>query len=282
MADNVSMEGNNIQTPNLPPLNKVEGRIDQLHKTIATLQSQVQTKTVKIRPPEAFNGNQSKLWGFLTQLELYMRINREKLVYEEDKVLFATSYLTGAAFDWFEPIIQDYQDHCYDKQDEETQEIFGSFWQFKKHLQGTFRDIDTKCNAEWRLKQLQQKGSAQSHASKFLQISLHTSWDNNVLMSFFKDSLKEEIQEKLLWIERPKMLSKLIKLVVKIDNKLYNFNTQKKGFQHQKESRNNNYWANDRWPFQQRNQQRYKDPYGLQLMELDATQQPQQGKQISA
>ena len=39
------------------------------------------------------------------QLELYMRINREKLVYEEDKVLFATSYLTGAAFDWFEPII---------------------------------------------------------------------------------------------------------------------------------------------------------------------------------
>ena len=61
------------------------------------------------------------------QLELYMCINREKLVHEEDKVLFATSYLTRVAFDWFEPIIRDYQDHQYDKQDDEMKEIFGSF-----------------------------------------------------------------------------------------------------------------------------------------------------------
>lgn len=105
MANNISMEGNNVQTPNLPPLNEVEGRIDQLHNTITRLQGQVQTKTVKIKPPESFNRNQSKLWGFLTQLELYMRINREKLVNEEDKVLFTTSYLTGAAFNWFKPIV---------------------------------------------------------------------------------------------------------------------------------------------------------------------------------
>ena len=45
------------------------------------------------------------------QLKLYMHINREKLVHEEDKVLFAISYLTEAAFDWFKPIIRDYQDH---------------------------------------------------------------------------------------------------------------------------------------------------------------------------
>ena len=99
------MDGNNIQAPNLPLLNEVEGRIDQLHNTIARLQGQVQTKMVKIKPPESFNRNQSKLQEFLTQLELYMHINREKLVNEEDKVLFTTSYLTRAAFNWFKPIM---------------------------------------------------------------------------------------------------------------------------------------------------------------------------------
>ena len=72
--------------------------------------------------------------------------------------------------------------------------------------------------------------SAQSYALEFLQISSHTSWDNNMLMTFFEDGLKTEIQEKLIWIEQPKMLSKYIELAVKIDNKLYDFNVRKKGF----------------------------------------------------
>ena len=40
--------------------------------------------------------------------------------------------------------------------------------------------------------------SAQSYASEFLQISSHTSWDDDILMTFFKDGLKTEIQEKLI------------------------------------------------------------------------------------
>ena len=207
------------------------------------------------------------------QLELYMHINREKLVYEEDKVLFATSYLTGAAFDWFKPIIWDYQDHQYNKQDKETKEIFSDFQQFKRHLQGTFGDINTEWNAKQRLKQLWQMKSAQSYSSEFLQISSHTSWDNNMLMTFYEDGLKTEIQEKLIWMEWPKTLSKYIELAVKIDNKLYDFNIRKRGHQFWKEPWMSNYQANDRRPFQQHNQPRYEDPYGLQPMELDTMQQ---------
>ena len=119
--------------------------------------------------------------------------------------------------------------------------------------------------------------SAQSYTSEFLQISLHTSWDDNMLMTFFKDGLKTEIQEKLIWIEQPKTLSKYIELAVKINNKLYDFNIRKKGYQPQKEPRMSNYWANNKQPFQQCNQPRYKDPYGLQPMELDTTQQQWKG-----
>ena len=61
MANNISMDGNNGQASNLPLIEDVEGRINQMHETIISLQNQVQTKAVKIWPPEAFNGTWSKL-----------------------------------------------------------------------------------------------------------------------------------------------------------------------------------------------------------------------------
>ena len=40
-----------------------------------------------------------------------MRVNRERLANEDDKVLFTTTYLTGPAFDWFEPVVHDFQEN---------------------------------------------------------------------------------------------------------------------------------------------------------------------------
>jgi hypothetical protein len=47
-------------------------------------------------------------------------MNHEKLVNEPDKVLFVTTYLTGPAFDWFEPFVRDYQIHDLDDQDDDV------------------------------------------------------------------------------------------------------------------------------------------------------------------
>ena len=221
MDAELSTSGNQHVSPD-----QVLGMIDQLQETITNLEGQLQAKSIKMRPPKPFNSTQSKLYGFITQLELYMQINREKLGHEADKVLFTTTYLTGPAFDWFEPIVQDYQDNTTNRQDDTTQEIFTSFQKFKEHLQGTFGDIDTKHNAEQNLKQLQQHKSAQLYTSKFLQISSHTSWDDNILISLFKDGLKPEIQEKLIWMDTPDTLNKFIEQVVKINNKIYNFNAR--------------------------------------------------------
>lgn len=246
------------------------GMIDQMHETIAHLQGWMQAKTVKTRPLEPFNGTQSKLQGFLTQLELYMQIHWEKLVHEADKVLFATTYLTDPAFDWFEPIVCDYQENSTMWQDDVMQEVFGDFKEFKRHLQGTFRDIDTECNAEWCLKWLHQYKSVQLYASEFLQINSHTSWDDNILISLFEDGLKSEIQEKLIWMEQPDTLSKFIKQVVKINNKIYDFNARKQGNSyhgnfHQRQPWMHNYQPNNRQTIQPCNQI-YSDPYGLQPM----------------
>ena len=196
-----------------------------------------------------------------------MQINREKLSHEADKVLFATIYFSGPAFDWFEPIVRDYQENVIEWQDNTMQEIFGSFQEFKKHLQGIFGDINTECNTKQNLKRLWQCSSAQYYASEFLQISSHTSWDDDILISLFEDGLKPEIQEKLIWMDILDTLSKFIEQVVKIDNKIYDFNARWCRNQFQRNPQMNNYQSNDRWPMQP-----CSDPYGLQPMELDAIQ----------
>ena len=118
---------NNREQANVPPIEDVLDMIDQLHKMVHTLEGQLQARLVKTRPPEPFNRTWSKLWSFLTQLELYMQVNRKRLANKDNKVLFTTTYLTGPAFDWFEPIVHDFQENTPTRQNNVTQEIFSSF-----------------------------------------------------------------------------------------------------------------------------------------------------------
>jgi hypothetical protein len=91
----------------------------------------------------------------------------------------------------------------------------------------------------------------------------------------FKEGLKPEIQEKLIWMERPDKLNKMITQVVKIDNKLQDFHMRRRergNWNSFSNRRTMNYRPNDRRPAQPRSQG-YADPYGPRPMELDATQQ---------
>lgn len=60
-------------------------------------------------------------------------------------------------------------------------------------------------------------------------------------------------------------LNKFIEQVVKINNKIYNFNTRKYKNNFQRNPQMNNYQLNDRQPMQP-----HSDPYRLQSIELDA------------
>ncbi|KAI9035401.1 uncharacterized protein KD926_003523 [Aspergillus affinis] len=264
-----------------PTTEELMGMIGQLQGHIQTLEGRLAVKSIKVRPPETFDGTRSKLRAFTTQLDLYLRMNHKKLAHEADKVFFASTYLTGPAFDWFEPYIRDYQEQPVDKQDDDTKEIFASYDDFKRRLQGTFGDIDATRNAERKLWRLRQTGSVSKLASDFQQIISHLDWDEDSYIAKFEEILKPEIQEKLIWMEKPNSLSKMIEQAVKIDNKLYDFNARRKenrsGIRFQGHQKTNSYRANDRQTAQPRSQG-YSDPYRLQPMELDATERRSQDK----
>ena len=52
----MAANANNRGQVNVPPIEDVLGMIDQLHKTVHTLEGQLQARSVKTRPPEPFNG----------------------------------------------------------------------------------------------------------------------------------------------------------------------------------------------------------------------------------
>ena len=258
-----------------PTYEELFGMVSQLQESITTLEERQSAKAIKVRPPEPFDGTRYKLRPFITQLDLYVRMNRSKLIFESDKVLLAATYLTGPAFDWFEPTLRDFQEKDEQYHNDNTTEVFSSFTEFKKRLQGTFGDIDATRNAERKLWRLKQTGSVAKLVSDFQQIITHLNWDETMYIAKFEEMLKPEIQEKLVWMERPTSLNELFERAVKIDNTLYDLRVRQKESRYGNTFRGNprtsHYRSNDKRPAQPRSQG-YEDPYGPRPMELDATQ----------
>ena len=128
--------------------------VAQLQEHIANLEARQSQRSVKLPKPEFFDGSRSKLRGFLTQMEMQLRMNRQ-IVNEDDKVVFVSTYLRGQAFEWFEPFIREYQEkEDKDKWSNTTKEIFTSYNAFKKKLKQTFGDIDAIRSAKRRLRRL--------------------------------------------------------------------------------------------------------------------------------
>src|SRR5277367_1186493 len=72
------------------------------------------TAPPKLALPDTFNGSRAKLKAHLAQVDLYIGFNLEKFRAETDKVMWAISFLRGAAFDWIEFFLNDFTEHLTD------------------------------------------------------------------------------------------------------------------------------------------------------------------------
>ena len=94
---------------------------------------------------------------FFSQLELYYRFNTAQFPTEQEKVLFAASYLDRLMFAWFNVYLQDFLDNKEDPSSMETttRQIIGRFSTFKTQMKKTFRVIDEEQDTEQKLQALQ-------------------------------------------------------------------------------------------------------------------------------
>jgi hypothetical protein len=123
----------------------------------------------KMTLPDTFNGSRSRLKAHLAQVDLYIGFNLDKFKTEVDKVMWAISFLRGAAFDWIEVFLNDFMDNKEDSREPETDAIFGSYAEYKKRINRVFGDIDAKRSAERHLQGLRQHKSATTYTAEFQQ-----------------------------------------------------------------------------------------------------------------
>ena len=136
------------------------------------------------------------------------------------KIIYAATYLRGAAHDWFEPYMKDQLENG-DQVRPETIQIFQSFENFKVKINQVYRDTDTKKEAEQELLRLQQKSLASKYASDFHQLLSRITWHDSAFAAVFYTGLKDSVKDELTRIDRPEELQPLIELAIKIDNRNY-------------------------------------------------------------
>ena len=77
-------------------------------------------KPLKINTPEPFDGGRGKLRAFFSQVELFFGFNADRFPTDKYKVLFASTYLRGPAFEWFNLFLTDFLKNEPDKMDNDT------------------------------------------------------------------------------------------------------------------------------------------------------------------
>ena len=141
----------------------------------------------KIAQPDLYHGDRAKLRAFLTQVKLYTGFNGHQFPTETDKVLWASSFLRGSAFNWIETFLNDYiknrtsQGKVSTSMTKESQKIFMKFEGFEDRINRVFGDIDQTRTAERNIQNLKQTGSATSYTAVFQQYANQTSWNDEAL-----------------------------------------------------------------------------------------------------
>ena len=124
-------------------------------------------KSLKVPPPDQFDGRRDKLKVFIAQSMQYVRYNHELLVNESDKVMLIGGRLIGSVFDWYEAALNNYNSYPAADQEDETRKIFRLFNHFLSRLNIVFGNINKEREAERRINKLKQKGSASKYTSEF-------------------------------------------------------------------------------------------------------------------
>lgn len=215
-----------LQAQNQTLVNQVATLQNQQATTAAqpTPQPTDQASQAKFRPklhiPDTFNGTRKDLLAFISQLDIYTTVRAADFPTESDKLLFATSFLRGKAFNWIQPQLAIFKRNL-DSGNPTTFGPYVSYATFINYLKSTFGEIDEEATAERQLSKLRQTTSAAAYSSEFMRISSHLSWDNNALVAIYYQGLKDTIKDHLFVHGRPSELQDLIKLSVQLDNRMF-------------------------------------------------------------
>lgn len=182
-----------VNQPLAPPpaMASLQDRIAQLEEIIQQLSQAPQApeppavKPPKVADPEPFSGDRQRLRPFLNSLSIKFTGNAYQFPDEATKIIYAASYLRGAAALWFEPQLNP-----------QTPNRIETYQAFQEKIKEAFGDPDEKGTAERRLQHLQQGNRTfTSYFSEFQQLCFRTTLDDRSKLIFLRNGVARHIQE---------------------------------------------------------------------------------------
>lgn len=210
--------------------NTIQQLQEQVEQLIQQAHVQRYAATTKVSPPKRFDGTRGKLKGFLAGMDLYLRFNSSTFTTDQDKILAAGMNLEGDAMEWMQPLIEDHLGNEADLRlrKDDTERVFKSYNSFKKEMEKIFGEIDEARVAERKLQNLKQRGSASNYTTEFKQLQSKVDWDDAPLIAAYYSGLKDRVKDEIARQDRPDEIDDMVTLAVRIDNRLYERDLEKK------------------------------------------------------
>lgn len=223
------------------------------------------TKNVPAKTPDVFNGSSDAAHNFINDCQLQFNVNPhnfEGLKEDRKKVGYALSFMTkGAARDFQKVQWQDY----------EAQKRWDSWDEFLEKFKAQFMTIDEAGTALKKLQVLKMKGTADEYVAKFKLLAKEARvTEDTMLKALFMQGLKLSLLE---WLGNrdagiPATAEGLMKVIQDKDalwRQMHTLPIHKNPFQWQQRTQ-------PRWQNNQQYQNRNRDKYMGEPMEIDAAQ----------
>lgn len=257
------------------PLPDVTKQLDNLHLNMAPTQTPstgsnvggTDRASIKINTPIEFHGRRDQVKQFKFQCQMYIDLNTDKFDTHKKQLLFITSYMRGAAWEWIQPHLEDYLDNEWAELKPTTRAIMATKKDLFKEMQTLFGGGNEQMEAERALQTIQQRGPVSKYKADFQTLVVKTSWDDQAITAHFYRGLKDHIKDEIARRdERPSTSKAMYDLALKIDERFYERQMEKRGGSFYRGNQNANTKAKREVPAWR------DDYYGLQKMQLDATQ----------
>jgi hypothetical protein len=219
---------------------------------------------MKVGAPKEFTGAATQVKQFILQCRIVFNMDSEKFGTHHRRLLYIVSYMKGPAFDFIQPHLEDYLEHIGKAEDrkDSTNRIFRTDDSMFNEIRSTFGQMNEQQEAERALLKIHQQSSAAKYKAEFQSLSARVSWNDEALAAQFYQGLKDAVKDEIARQDRPKSLSSMIELAIKIDTRIWERQMERKGKGMPHGANTSNKRDTSKW----RN-----DYYGPQPMELDAT-----------
>ena len=176
---------------------------------------------IKTKIPDGYDGkSRLKSLAFITQLQLYFKLQAHQFPSDDKKLMFIATLLSGQALDWFRPHLERIENPSGKAAPSQILTADDFFKQLKQVF-GPQDEIDKNGQG---LLDLRQTGSMSVYITEFSRLSSFLDLNEKALMLIFFNGLKSEIKSHISYFGRPTTLPDFIRVASEVDARIYESN----------------------------------------------------------